>query len=297
MNGTRRTEVSSIRDRRRSRRGESAEVSRLPSQRFRTFRQAAWLFVWVALGLVSYGGAWLTLMTGEDRSYAAVASLNLQMEHSHQLAQELRSTKRIQQKQERMKESSGKEKEERKRRLDKEHRWVAIALWATVVTLSYYRITRNSRDRRAASSNDNPRQQMLILQNRRIHREVIVRTLRRINRERRARQEELISLEAIEAFQRALMEDREVWRGLAAQDPQSRNRNRGVTPQQMEACPQRSPHEDDTGDCPICLTCLYHPNSTLRSLPCNHSYHSDCIDRWLEKSTFCPVCKFSLEDV
>lgn len=29
---------------------------------------------------------------------------------------------------------------------------------------------------------------------------------------------------------------------------------------------------------------------------CNHRFHKDCIDRWFEQKTFCPVCRFDIRD-
>lgn len=273
------------------------ESSHAPTARFRTYRQGAWLFAWVALGIVSYGGVWVSFTTGEKRSFSAVANLNLQLEQEYQSLQEERSKQISLQKKKRLTKPSEKEKQQRKKQSDREHRWAALGLWMAVVILSYHRIKRDSQNRSSTSNATSRQQQLAMLQTRRIHREVIVRTLRRINRERQARQEELISLEAIEAFQSALLQDREIWMGLAAQDQQASRHNRGATPQQVEACPQRTPLKEDSGDCPICLTGLRQDNAILRTLPCNHSYHTACIDRWLDKSTLCPICKCSLEAV
>jgi len=47
-------------------------------------------------------------------------------------------------------------------------------------------------------------------------------------------------------------------------------------------------------ECSICLD-DYHPGDMLRSLPCGHTFHSDCIAKWLtERSAVCPLCKAEL---
>ena len=44
--------------------------------------------------------------------------------------------------------------------------------------------------------------------------------------------------------------------------------------------------------CPICLDDFIHSSTTVRSLPCSHIYHPECIDTFLrENSSLCPVCK------
>lgn len=42
--------------------------------------------------------------------------------------------------------------------------------------------------------------------------------------------------------------------------------------------------------CNICLE-LYETGSHVRTLPCFHFYHSDCVDVWLRGRNSCPVCK------
>ena len=39
----------------------------------------------------------------------------------------------------------------------------------------------------------------------------------------------------------------------------------------------------------VCL-CEYEEGDILRTLPCFHSYHSGCIDEWLNRSKLCLLC-------
>lgn len=46
-------------------------------------------------------------------------------------------------------------------------------------------------------------------------------------------------------------------------------------------------------DCAICLD-NFKVGDNCRMLPqCNHSFHAECIDLWLMKSLFCPICRAS----
>ena len=57
--------------------------------------------------------------------------------------------------------------------------------------------------------------------------------------------------------------------------------------------------EQREGTADKCLICQYEykEGERLRTLPCIHSYHADCIDPWLLRNRTCPVCQRSiLED-
>lgn len=43
-------------------------------------------------------------------------------------------------------------------------------------------------------------------------------------------------------------------------------------------------------NCQICLE-SYQAGEKLRTLPCLHSFHSRCIQRWLHTNNTCPVCR------
>ena len=53
------------------------------------------------------------------------------------------------------------------------------------------------------------------------------------------------------------------------------------------------PGRSDSQVCSICLE-DYCVGSSVKTLPCLHCFHADCIDRWLRLNTSCPVCKHSL---
>lgn len=53
-------------------------------------------------------------------------------------------------------------------------------------------------------------------------------------------------------------------------------------------------HEDT--QCAVCLG-DYQPNEKLQQLPhCKHSFHVQCIDKWLANNTTCPICRTSLTE-
>lgn len=47
------------------------------------------------------------------------------------------------------------------------------------------------------------------------------------------------------------------------------------------------------GKCTICME-EFVGGDSLRCLPCLHSYHVPCIDKWLSLSQACPVCKHNV---
>ncbi|CAG8578083.1 3229_t:CDS:2 [Paraglomus brasilianum] len=56
--------------------------------------------------------------------------------------------------------------------------------------------------------------------------------------------------------------------------------------------PHVNVHMISNTTCAICLEDFANDDE-LRCLPCEHEYHTDCIDPWLtEKSSKCPLCKF-----
>ncbi|XP_026395898.1 RING-H2 finger protein ATL11-like [Papaver somniferum] len=49
-------------------------------------------------------------------------------------------------------------------------------------------------------------------------------------------------------------------------------------------------------ECAVCLS-TFEDGDMLRLLPCNHVFHTGCVDRWIvSESSTCPVCRRDLED-
>lgn len=55
----------------------------------------------------------------------------------------------------------------------------------------------------------------------------------------------------------------------------------------------------DSNSLIVCSICLeeYIIGVPVRRLPCMHVFHSECLDRWLETSGLCPLCKTDIKDV
>lgn len=54
----------------------------------------------------------------------------------------------------------------------------------------------------------------------------------------------------------------------------------------------KNPHNTEIL-CPICLQNI-EDNEIIRSTPCDHVFHSVCLDVWCKKNVNCPVCRSDL---
>ncbi|CAK7323676.1 unnamed protein product [Dovyalis caffra] len=53
--------------------------------------------------------------------------------------------------------------------------------------------------------------------------------------------------------------------------------------------------EDDAIECAVCLSML-EDQEMVRSLPnCKHTFHAECIDKWLSSHSTCPICRTEAE--
>jgi hypothetical protein len=61
----------------------------------------------------------------------------------------------------------------------------------------------------------------------------------------------------------------------------------------MESVDLESAVEGSEKKCSICLE-HFRREEMVRTLPCFHSYHANCIDPWLRSNSTCPICKHDI---
>ena len=78
---------------------------------------------------------------------------------------------------------------------------------------------------------------------------------------------------------------------MAAQGPQ------GISGDALSAIPivkyTEPEGDEEPGTCAVCLDDL-EEGVEVRKIPCNHMFHVPCLDKWLERSVTCPMCKADL---
>jgi hypothetical protein len=72
---------------------------------------------------------------------------------------------------------------------------------------------------------------------------------------------------------------------------------RGATAGAIDALPsfpcRGGKYENE--ECRICMT-RFERDVLLRPLPCLHTYHTECIDRWLAQAGTCPICNRRVDE-
>merc|ERR1712129_306992 len=102
-----------------------------------------------------------------------------------------------------------------------------------------------------------------------------------------------------------LMEQYNAMREQIGMQQQEEKQNHGLSEQIIRSLPtyeykqskktkQNMEDADEEGEsCRICLQ-EFKVGDEMRTLPCFHSFHRECVDQWLHINTKCPICKHSL---
>ena len=78
------------------------------------------------------------------------------------------------------------------------------------------------------------------------------------------------------------------------------NQDRGASAGQIASLPTSTvtnPY-DLPSDCRECIVCMeeFQRGDVRKTLPCLHSFHQKCVDRWLQSNATCPVCKHAITE-
>mmetsp|Transcript_40663 Transcript_40663/g.107736 ORF Transcript_40663/g.107736 Transcript_40663/m.107736 type:complete len:332 (-) Transcript_40663:282-1277(-) len=81
----------------------------------------------------------------------------------------------------------------------------------------------------------------------------------------------------------------------AQQAPKPRGASQAVIDQMpLVECSPATFDETSETSCAVCL-CDFEWDDMLRRLPCTHSFHRACIDKWLKRNKVCPLCLQDIE--
>jgi Ring finger domain len=80
-------------------------------------------------------------------------------------------------------------------------------------------------------------------------------------------------------------------------EPSNKQHLNGLPPSMINLLPMYVYKKEAGGDSLKCAVCLggIHQDEIVRRLPfCSHLFHRDCIDKWLDLHSTCPVCRITV---
>ena len=80
--------------------------------------------------------------------------------------------------------------------------------------------------------------------------------------------------------------------GHATSSSASASEVRAASETTIQSLPRRVVTAEDcrTSECAVCLE-SHAIGQTIKTLPCAHEFHTQCVDRWLRRRDACPVCR------
>lgn len=121
----------------------------------------------------------------------------------------------------------------------------------------------------------------------------------RLNEQRRANGQAPLSMDSLQLVLRQNLTGQD-YEALWQFHEENTVTTAGATQEEIDRCPTRvlqvtdellqSSNADEVTHCAICLE-SYQLGEQVRTIPCFHAFHKDCIDPWLRQRAECPVCK------
>jgi hypothetical protein len=65
-------------------------------------------------------------------------------------------------------------------------------------------------------------------------------------------------------------------------------------PNNKEGEEEKKQGSDEDSKCLVCY-CDYEEGETVKTLPCFHKYHKQCIEEWFKVQNFCPFCRHEVK--
>lgn len=63
----------------------------------------------------------------------------------------------------------------------------------------------------------------------------------------------------------------------------------------LDQCPITTYKKEDKDDLCVICQCDYDDGDQVKTLICQHQFHDQCVSRWLENHSTCPICNLSLK--
>uniref|UniRef100_A0A0E0LAB3 RING-type domain-containing protein n=1 Tax=Oryza punctata TaxID=4537 RepID=A0A0E0LAB3_ORYPU len=89
----------------------------------------------------------------------------------------------------------------------------------------------------------------------------------------------------------ALRRGRRASRGEEEAPGRAAAEGKGLSADEIGSLPCHDVVKGGGGDCAVCLEALEAGDRCRRLPRCEHSFHAPCVDSWLRKSRWCPVCR------
>ncbi|KAF5744110.1 E3 ubiquitin-protein ligase ATL41-like [Tripterygium wilfordii] len=109
----------------------------------------------------------------------------------------------------------------------------------------------------------------------------------------------IVIVVALHVYARCFLRRRAAFHGLGLTLNQAHDPPKGLDPTVIALLPifvvKQTDGQDHTVDCAVCLSSLEEQEMARRLPNCRHTFHAECIDKWLASHSTCPICRTEAE--